>query len=327
MESITFRNGVENLDPSLTYENPRDAMCRSRDMSLHILLRNMNGAFPGLQNVIRETAESSFYKKESMNVLEMGSGVPFKTLWFQEGFIRQNGDMMIYGSKGSHEPPKVVSTIVSDQDYVLGITSSAYGLDSNTERDYLHDHLEGMFGSPNYKSGNRRVDGLFKLNIADAYHKKQKDGEIKLHIGSNLVKELQAAYAGGERFDIAFPDIAGTTDRMNMLQVVQASLKNGGHAFIPLNWWKPNSFDTSDGLREFDLIKDVVNIGGDFQPLEDYLTDRFPEAYQIAHYPGAKTLILKGTPKPIQLPDFKGKAIGTSQKPVKRVDIEWTPVK
>lgn len=327
MESITFRSGVENLDPNLVYESPREAMSRSRDMSLYILLRNMNGGSPDLQGTIRELAEKAYLNNDSMNILEMGNGVPFKTLWFQEGVIRQNGDMMIYGKKGSHESPRVVSTIVSDRDYVKGITNNEFGLDRSTDRDYLYDHLEGMMGSPNYRSGHRNFDDIFKANIQTKYEKKQKEGDIRLHTGSDLVKQLQKAYADGERFDLAFPDLVGTVDRINTLQVIQASLKLGGHGFVPIEWWRPNSFDTSDGLREISLIKDVVRIDDKAVPLEEYLAEEFPEAFQIAHYPGAKTLIIKGTLRPVQLPDFDGKVVGTSTKPSKRVDIEWTPKK
>jgi len=76
--------------------------------------------------------------------------------------------------------------------------------------------------------------------------------------------------------------------------------------------------------REMVLIDDVVNEGGEYSSLEGYLSTRFPKSFRIAHYPGARTLVVRGTKTPVQLPAFDAKIREANNLADGGVSIEWT---
>jgi len=222
---VVFREPQNGVDLDALHETPQQSVARSRDMSLHIFLRNMTGASPGLGESIRSLAEDAASNFRIMRVLETGNGVPFKTLNFQENSIRELGDFMIYGEEsGPHPAPRVVSTVIAAQDYVEKVLTDQIQMDPYTQLDIIGEHLDRMMG---YPAGFRQYDSRAKAEIMDKYKKKKGAGEIVLHLDENPVTALRRALSAGERFDLAFPDLLDTTDRMNLLQVVQASLTDG----------------------------------------------------------------------------------------------------
>lgn len=348
-KGFEFRKPQADIDPKAIKETPQESISRSRDMALYIYLRNMTGGEQDLGTAIRELAENAAADHKPMDILETGEGVAFKTLYFQEGMIRNRGDFMVYGEKTKrHESPRVISTIISSRDYVKQILTDEIELDSDTQYDLIGDHLNGMMG---YPAKFRRGDEAAKHQIETKYEQKKRDGDITLYLNENPVKALEQAYKDGKRFDLALPDLMETTDRMNMLQAIQATLKDGGYAFIPITWWRavvkmvPRSeirWDADDrrlGLDKGDdlvmkdstedavLIDDVVNVDGKSVPFEDYLAKTFPDVFQIAHFTHAKTLVVRGTKTPIELPEFSAKVRTNSKSTEGSTSIEWTLVK
>ena len=295
------------------------------DMHLGLLLRNMTGASPELGTAIRAAAESAALANRPLEVLESGDGPPLKTLYFQNDTIRSRGDFMLCGPSGPHMKPAVHSTVISSRDYVglimtdeqLFANESARSLES-----YVVDYLNQMTGYPaTYKS----YTAADKALIQAAYEAQQRDRKVTL-IVDNPITALQDQYGMGNRYDLIFPDVPAVADRTRYLQAIQACLLPGGRAFVPVGWWRPNSMDHRDGVSKLIFLDDCVDTSAGDVPLEDYLSSEFPEAFQIAHYPGARTLVVAGTERPIKLPGFDAQ-LKDSDSVSSSVSIRWTPIK
>ncbi len=340
--------GLDNI--TITQKPMEERIIAGRDMNLYILLRNMQGAGLALGDAIRELAERASEMGTDMRVLEVRNGAPFSTLYFQEGAIRGLGDYMLYGpKKGSHESPKVVSSVIADTDYIQEILTNIdlFPEGSSSGKD-LASFLNSFLGHP---AGFRTFTKSDRLKLLTAYAAKIVRGEIEFHGNTNPVNALRKQYDEGIRYDLILPDLAASADRMNYLQAIQASLSPGGYAFIPINWWRPETRmapratayrmtldDYRLGQNPDDMvhqeyaadhcfINDTVVLDGKSVALEDYLVSLYPSIFSIAHYPGAKTLIIRGgtNQEHLQFPEFDAQLDESKKPDLGTVSIIWTP--
>lgn len=168
--------GLDTIE--ITQKPMEERTIAGRDMNLYILLRNMQGAGLGLGDAIRELAERASAMGTDMRVLEVRNGAPFSTLYFQEGAIRSLGDYMLYGPEhGSHESPKVVSSVIADTDYVFEILTNKdlFPEGSSSGKD-LAEFLNRFLG---YPAGFRTFTESDRLKLLTAYAAKILKGEIK----------------------------------------------------------------------------------------------------------------------------------------------------
>lgn len=340
--------GLDTIE--ITQMPMKERIIAGRDMNLYILLRNMQGAGPSLGDAIRELAERASEVGKDMRVLELRNGAPFSTLYFQERAIRNLGDYMLYGPKhGSHESPRVVSTVIADKDYIVEILTNTdlFPEDSSDGKD-LAEFLNSFLGWP---AGFRTFTQTDRLTLLRAYNEKISKGEIEFHRNNDPVDALRKQYDEGNRYDLILPDLTASVDRMNYIQAIQASLNPGGYAFIPINWWRPETRmapravayrmtldDYKLGLDPKDMVSqeyaadhcfidDTVVLDGKSVALEDYLVTLYPSIFSIAHYPGAKTLIIRGSTNQerLQFPEFDAKLDESKKPDLGTVSIIWTP--
>lgn len=141
-------------------------------------------------------------------------------------------------------------------------------------------------------------------------------GELKV-VPGEAVSSLQSLSTQHQKFDLIINhELAAMPDRIAVISAMQALLKPGGRAYVSLRWWDP------DGT--YLHLNDQVIIGGRWVPLEDYLSSQFPEAFDQAYFPDAKTLIIKGTNTPVDLPPMSVR-LGDGFVRGNYPNLVWTP--
>ncbi len=137
--------------------------------------------------------------------------------------------------------------------------------------------------------------------IKAAYEKVVRKGLVDITVGVDPIAELAKKVNHGNRYELCFPDLSASSRRIDFLNVIQASLSVDGYAFVPLTWWSLGIDQQRGDLssEEHTLIKDVVISARKQIDIGEYLASEYSSAYTVAHYPGADTLIVRGTRKPV----------------------------
>ena len=194
-----------------------------------------------------------------------------------------------------HEAPALKMSVITPRDLLSEFVGSP--------QNFIDNHY-------NFKKElaiDFTSNGKYSLSydLESGYARFKDEGHLNVRVG-DFTSEIKKAVSEGQRFDIIFAlEVSWVLNRIDLLFAIQNSLKEGGKAFVPLNWWAPNSFDTKDGINESVIFNDLVQTSdGNTVSLADYLVDQYPGSFAIAHYPGAKTLIIKGTEKPVLPPNM-----------------------
>ena len=77
----------------------------SLDMKIDNYLEKMNNESLSLGNAIRFLAESASQQNHPLKILEVGDGIPLKSLGFQENYLRSQGDFMVARGNRTFEKP------------------------------------------------------------------------------------------------------------------------------------------------------------------------------------------------------------------------------
>jgi len=128
--------------------------------------------------------------------------------------------------------------------------------------------------------------------VLGAYEKLLREGKVDARVGNDPLTALKRLEKDGKRFDLAFLDPDSCSDKKEYLMVVQKLLRKGGCAYIPLTWWRPKSLGGDGGGVDEKVVWSGYQ--GD-ERLEDYLVRTYPDRFEITNFPGAKTLVIKGT--------------------------------
>jgi hypothetical protein len=277
----------------------RLSRCRRQDML------TLFDRFPILLDVVRNRADQAYLQKRRLEVLDLADTIPFKGLAFHLGGRFDFGDTLIEG-RFRHPAPRIRTTFMSGEDYV----AKALGREGlNLENEYLENAtwkvIYSAMGVPtpatSFVAEREKVD--------EAYQRKKEEGEtLVVDLQSDLVAGMRKAYARGERYDFIFPELPATLDRMNYLQMVQALLKQGGVAVVPLaiNYLQQNPRHFGLGKVETFFDDRVITEDETRVPLAEYLAQQFPDAYEIIDgRVSSKMLLIKGTQPPVQLPEFR----------------------
>jgi hypothetical protein len=321
-ENAEFSSDIQaNIPPSSIHER----MVSSIDLRIDILLRAMTGASPLLGDHIRDVAESRALAGHPFETLDLVEGVPLRGLGFQgEAPLAKFGDFMHYGFRhGRHAVPEVHSTVISSRDYVglLLTDDEAFASDDpyHGVRPQSAGHLNRVFDWP----ADRAESEAGRRALLDVYTAKQAEGKITAIVGQDPIAALRGQYEAGKRFDVVFPDLPAVADRFHYVQAVQACLAPDGRAFIPLTMWYPRL--SGGGVTECSLIDDYVQTDDGNIPFEEFLATQHPGVFQVANYPGARSLVISGSEQPVQLPEFIPRF--TVSSTVKNgVAINWVPV-
>jgi len=296
------------------------AVVEGSRMNLGALLLVMASGEYALSELIRTAAVRNFEAGTLMEVAEVGNGAPFKTLYLQEGaqMRRRRGSILQLDSWRS---VGVRSTILARDDFVGRILTDPTLLEpASTEKkiDIIAD-VSCMMGDP---GADREV------NIGETlreYRRRIERGVIDLRTGESPIQLLRKAVREGKEYDLVFPDLAAVADRMAFLEVIQASLNPHGQAIIPITFWTGKPFGGTISERQLD---DVVAIGGQEVPFEDYLASTYPTLFEVATFPGdAKALIVKGSWLHQKLPlhTFEAEKRPHHHLGKPGLSIKWTP--
>lgn len=261
---------------------------KSANQNMGVWLRNMQGATYGLGNEIRRLAEEAHRGRRPMNILEIGEGIPMKALEIgHPKFFRNRGDYLIYGEQiGKHSCPTITTDVVSSQDWTRRLLQCGPKV-INDFHFTLSDNIAPSLnvGISSFRS-ERPVSALL-----DAYTLSVQQNKPRLCIGkqTDVLAELKQK---NKKYDLVFIDSnPHTTIDITQLVTVQALLRKGGLAYLPITSWSPNSVDHSDGIKKIGLYTDE-----DLLKLENTLLQKHPDAFVIANFPEAKTLVIKGGP-------------------------------
>jgi hypothetical protein len=260
--------------------------------------------FPFLLDAVRNRADQAYLQKRRLEVLDLADTIPFKGLAFHHGDRIDFGDTLIEG-RFRHPAPQIRTTFMSGEDYVARAVGSE-GL--NLQNKYVEDATWRVIYSA---MGVRKTTSFVaeRHKVDEAYQRKKEEGEtLVVDLQPDPVAGMRNAYARGERYDFIFPELPATLDRMNYLQIVQALLKQGGVAVVPLAINYLQHSPRHYGLGKMEIFLDDQVITGDtiHVPLAEHLAQQFPDAYEIINgRVSSKMLLIKGTPQPVQLPEFR----------------------
>lgn len=275
---------------------------RSLNQSMHLWLQKMMGAQYDLGYTIRSLAEKAFLQNRALEVIEVTFDFPLKALEIVGPGFRNRGDFLLYGDTiRAHTQTPVRATVIADEDYPLGLFQDYFGHDL----DELADLYAGfIMPALNCKRRLDRNTDVRSLNneLAQLYRALKRsgvytslDGTTESCVnGTTALDRLEELRAAGRRFDLAFVDPLASTDRFLYFIGIQRVLSPGGYGYVPVNWWVPKGLP-GQGVDERIVWTEMVNEGKGPERLEDYLARVYPDAFSIAHFPGAKTLVIKGS--------------------------------
>lgn len=296
----------------------------SGNFNLNILFRNAVGArWQDLDFVeaLRIRAYRASVANRKLRTLEITNGLPFTstTLSYPRG-ARRYGDFLIHGSESGsrdgveHPAPDVEAIVITPADMIEAVIkdqiSKSSSLDS-IDREYLGEGLTAT---------TARLPTREQLR--QGYQEAKDAGRISVREGE-VITLLQSMIKNGEKVDLLIShELAWTWDRIRLLQAIQKVLQPGGRAFLSLKWWSPKG-EEGQGTQEYIHFADTFREADGLSiQLVNYLTTNYPQAFEIAYYPGATTLIVKGTDYDVTLPKMEATLIqGTTRNgfPI----LEW----
>jgi hypothetical protein len=318
--SKTLINQILSLNKMTPYTfpevNPAEAMHWSLNSHINVMLRNLQGGQPELGSSLRRLAYRASQQARPMKVLELTQGLPFSVIHLTSPrSFRNNGDYLEYyaGSanldniraysteykteiKGNFESPEIHATVISPRDYLLDFLSGdSHGFE---DRWFIRQNMSSILYNLGHPYNHDSLEELSK-----GYQELKSSPRLTVVEGDTL-QNLESLSQKGERYDLIFCNqLMYTPERVRTLQGLQSITSIGGIGYIPLTWWAPKSISEKKGVTESALIADTF---GSNQPLEGYLASNHPEAYETAQFSGVKTLLIKGTQKPVQLPQMNG---------------------
>lgn len=298
---------------------PKDAMNWSYNITDATMLRNIIGGSVGFGETLRRLAYRSNVQNRPFKVLEVTYGIPSIALELLNPIsFRVNGDYFEYYT-GSRNLDDITAASVGTGEIHTRFETPEVQITTVSQRDHLHDLLSGKESDfDGFSHVQQRISAIFyrkgqdyrdenKMRlIKKNYEEAQSQGHLFVHQGE-LVSQLKLIFNSGERYDLViFNQLMYSDDRIRLLEASQSVISVGGLAYIPLTWWSP-SF--KGGTHEGTLLADVVNVEGRDLPLEEYLAQNYPNAFEVREFSNVKTLIVKGTSTPIKLPSMKAEII------------------
>ena len=271
-----------------------EIMTRSWDQCFNIWLRNMPGEFTGVGAALRREAEKAYRRGSRLEILEVSEGLPFKALEIRGYGIRGRGDFMLYGEHGAHPSPEVNITTVSYHDWTKALLQNSLEISRSTMHEVYTNFIMPalLYVGREYNSGN---PSALSSILLPAYEDLLAAKRIAVKETPDAIAGLRNLHLEGRHFDLAFIDPTSSDYKNEYFLSIQKLLRPKGVAYVPVTWWVPNSIMESRGVTESVIWEEKVS----GENLEDYLTRRFPSALEVLHFPGAKTLLIKGTYQPI----------------------------
>jgi hypothetical protein len=320
--ALIARSASRGVEPTLSRLAPRGvssvpmptvsefvATSWSGDVWFPVTMRNFgSGGGAGLDVAMRNQAYEASTAGRPMRVLELTRGLALNALPFtRDGNIRSFGDFLLCrDERGSPGPgsgrlqkfsaPQLEATVVAGRDMT---------------RAWIDGELPERYRSWREINGwlNQRLESG-PAELRAAYDDLQKSGKLHVRQG-DPVDSLLGLIREGKRFDLAvFHELAWNANRMQLLQTLQAAMAPGGVAFVPLETWAPVSIMDRAGVEGIVRFKDTVASPKGDVPLAEYLADQFPEAFELRRGAGVKTLVVKGTREPVDLPAMDAQPTG-----------------
>ncbi len=272
----------------------------SWNQNMYIWLRNLSGANYSMGATIRNFAELASDQRRPLRVLEITDGLPLKSLELRGKEFRQRGDMLIYGSKGSHPRPDIETTVITKDDMIETLLEGRLDVDTKHEAETLRKFIlpaldvnVGYIDEVNVQVGRRA--GL------TAFQKLREEGRIAVISREEPLHALMRLVGDGKRFDLAFVDAQTIEDKVSYFTLIQGLLSESGVAYVPVEWWSPKAHSHGSGVDQYRVWRETrIGKRGE-EDLEDYLASEYPTAFETAAFPGAKTLIIKGTSEPVAI--------------------------
>jgi hypothetical protein len=293
-----------------------DGINHSGNMHLAVLLRNMGA---DLSENIRGRAAASSRNNVPLEILEVTHGFPLALLEFLDpSHFRHHGDMLLYHNGSGHDAPGTRCTVVCKEDKFRSWLQGDF--DFENEHDnwfFTKDTAGSALGVNAYER-----DGV-KDRMLEAYDSMVEAGRLRVLEG-DVVESLEKL---DKEIDLAFSNYLGwEIDRPGHIQALQGALKPGADAFIPIKWWRPKSLGGM-GVEHIVYLNDLVDIGNDLIPLEDYFVNG-SECYDTVQHSGIKLLIPTGTFKPQPVREMTAEQY-KSDVPIERdlPSLVWTPGK
>lgn len=269
----------------------------SLNHSMSLWLNKMSGARNELATAIRTTAENCFEQGRPMRVLDVTEGLPFKGLEIRGRGFRQNGDMLTAGFNGPHPRPEIHTTIVSSRDLTGALLEGRLDVESQAETHAYNSIIMPALNLAGYIPEQNIGQG--RSAVLPYYNSLKFKGNIDVVTDNEPIHLLERLKTAGKRFDLAFLDPKSVKDKLSYFQVVQSCLSDAGVAYIPIEWWTVKPPSQGEGKEQVRLWRETKVSERGAEDLEDYLAREYPTAFAIAPFPGAKTLIIKGTKEPV----------------------------
>ena len=301
----------ENQFPAV---EPAEAMKWSYNITAFTMLRNLIGTSVQFGDTLRRLAYRSNIQHRPFRILEVTYGLPSIAMeLFSPHSFRSNGDFLQYyiGSpnldditvasydesdriRQGFEPPQIHITAVSPRDYLLDLLSG--NNHRLTKRDVSHvtDRLSAIL---------YQIEQRYTQDTLETLKRKYQDAKSNSRINvfeGDLVSSLSMLSQRREKYDLVVCNqFMYSPDRIRLFEALQSVISEGGISYIPLTWWSPA---LEGGIDEGTLLADVIHIDGRDLPVERYLAENYPDAFEVKSYPGVNALIVKGTPNPVKLP-------------------------
>lgn len=279
---------------------------RSWDQNMYIWLRNMCGTDFDLGTSIRRLAEKAWLERSNtLEVLEITADIPLKTLELLGYGFRSRGDFLIYGeSSGPHKKTTVNATVISDWDWTYGLLDDGLGMSRQDMHALYSSFIKPAFEyNDNPRTYNSSDPSAMNGILRQMYKSLKNSGRVTMLNGTDnsiinhttALERLEEVYKSRKCYHLAFIDPYATRDMFLCFMGVQKVLAVDGLAYVPINWWSPNAHFEGSGVTEKVLWNEKV----DAENLEDFLVRVYPNAFSLARFPRAKTLIIKGTSEPV----------------------------
>jgi hypothetical protein len=301
--SETASRAVQAMQKNLRGPSMPELYKWSGDINFYILTRNLRT----FAETVRDQAYFASAERRPMRILEMTHGLPRTALELTEPErARRHGDYFIYytppgngyGQRGiPHEAPFVESTVITPHNL---LSEPAIADAPHEFRKWYDAELAGE-----WPEGREYPVATIQRRISTL----EQAGRFKV-IEGDMAGRLREQVRAGKRYDlITANEVAWTADRVNVLASIQHALSAKGRGFVPLEWWSPRSLG-GKGVNEFVHFADRVRLkNGREMALEDYLSERFPDAFEVSREAGTKTLLVKGTSKPVTIPPLDPVAV------------------
>lgn len=295
----------------------------SGNFSFAITHRNLQGASSGFMESLRRQALVASRENRPVRLLEVTHGLPRTAIEFIEPRgVRHHGDFL----ECAHDPADPRSHQPGGWGRLIKFETKRIEGTAVTSRDLLGEYLDGRAPAKireyfdrdlaNDLAPKAAYAGKVTLPaIREGREAAERSGRLSIRSGGDQTDHLRKLANEGKRFDaVVCHELSWTADRINLLEAIQHVLEPGGRAFVSLGWWSPLG-GQGDGVQELTHLADVVRLpDGREVDLAEWLAGRFPEAFELARFPGAPTLIVKGTAGPVRLPQLDAEATGETTR-------------